>query len=94
MSVLQPMIGSWYRFSGGDVFEIVALDQDDGTVDLQYYDGTIEEMELEHWYGRCELREIEIAAPPEDWTGSVDIDSAGDDDHELSADDSWRQLNG
>jgi hypothetical protein len=91
MSVLQPVIGSWYRFTEGDVFEIVALDEDDGTLEMQYYDGTIEEMELDDWYGRCELREIEVAAPPEDWTGSVDVDSVEDD---ASTDSSWRSVNG
>ena len=91
MSVMQSMIGSWYRFTGGDVFEIVALDEDDGTLELQYYDGTIEEMELDDWYGRCELREIEVAAAPEDWTGSVDVDSSEDD---ASSDGSWRSLGG
>ncbi|MCU0760061.1 MAG: hypothetical protein MUF07_12810 [Steroidobacteraceae bacterium] len=91
MSVMQPTIGSWYRFTGGDVFEIVALDEDDGTIELQYYDGTIEEMEIDDWYGRCELREIEVAAPPEDWTGSVDVDPTEDD---ASSDGSWRSLNG
>jgi len=91
MSVMQPMIGSWYRFTGGDVFEIVALDEDDGTLELQYYDGTIEEMELDDWYARCQLREIEVAAAPEDWTGSVDVDSSEDD---ASSDGSWRSLGG
>lgn len=91
MSVIQPTIGSWYRFTGGDVFEIVALDEDDGTLELQYYDGTIEEMELDDWYGHCELREIEVAAAPEDWTGSVDVDPTEDD---ASSDANWRSLSG
>ena len=48
-------------------------------------------MELDDWYGRCELREIEVAAAPEDWTGSVDVDSSEDD---ASSDGSWRSLGG
>lgn len=91
MSVLEPVIGNWYRFTEGEVFEIVALDADDGTVELQYYDGTIEEMELDDWYASCELREIETAAAPEDWTGSVDLDPSDDD---ASSDASWRAVNG
>ncbi len=91
MSALQPVIGSWYRFTEGDVFEIVALDNDDGTIELQYYDGTIEEMDVEDWNTLCERREIETAAAPEDWTGSVDIDGQEND---ASTDDSWRSVNG
>jgi hypothetical protein len=90
MSALQPVIGNWYRFTEGDLFEIVALDADDGTIELQYYDGTIEEMDVEDWNSHCELREIETAAAPEDWTGAVDVD--GEDG--ANSDGTWRSLSG
>ena len=46
---MKPTIGNWYRILGGDSFEIVAFDEDDGTIELQYFDGTVEEMDLEDW---------------------------------------------
>jgi hypothetical protein len=63
-----PVVGKWYARPGGDSFEIVAFDADDGTIEIQYFDGTIEELDVEDW------REEQIlpAEPPEDWTGSVD----------------------
>jgi hypothetical protein len=88
MSTPEPQVGNWYRFTGGDVFEIVALDSDDGTIELQYYDGTVEEMDVEDWDARTEINEIEEAAAPEDWTGSVDVDT--DDDSSVS----WRDAAG
>lgn len=91
MSALELVIGNWYRFTDGDVFEIVALDADDGTIELQYYDGTIEEMDVEDWNTHCERREIETAAAPEDWSGSVDVDAA---DNDASSDESWRSVSG
>jgi hypothetical protein len=66
----EPRIGDWYRTTGGDNFEIVALDPDDETLEIQYFDGTIEELELDTWY---ELN-IEAIEPPEDWSGSMDIE--------------------
>jgi len=65
-----PVIGQWYRRTGGDSFEVVAVDPDDRTIEIQYFDGTIEELEIEDW------REEEIFStePPEDWTGSVDVE--------------------
>ena len=36
----QPRIGDWYRLSGGALFEVVAIDDSDATVDIQYFDGT------------------------------------------------------
>jgi hypothetical protein len=87
MMTPQPIVGSWYRFtgdrSGGELFEVVAIDADDGTIEIQYFDGTIEEMDLEDWEAHCEDRELEAAEAPEDWSGSVDVepeDSASSSD--------------
>jgi len=65
-----PVIGEWYRRPGGDSFEVVAIDTDDRTIEIQYFDGTIEELELEEWLED----QIEASEPPEDWTGSVDVE--------------------
>ena len=70
MSNPAPVVGNWYARSGGDSFEVVAIDRDDSTIELQYFDGTIEELDFEDWGEE----EIEPAEPPEDWTGSVDVD--------------------
>ncbi len=65
-----PIIGNWYRQINGETFEVVALDTEDATIEIQYFDGTIEEFDLENW----DQMEIEEAEPPEDWSGSVDVD--------------------
>jgi hypothetical protein len=68
-----PRIGDWYKTASGDRFEIVAQDEDDDTLELQYFDGTIEELDAETW----EYLNPEPIEPPEDWTGSMDM--AGED---------------
>jgi hypothetical protein len=70
MAEIPPSIGAWYRHEDGSLFEVVAVDEADGTVEIQYFDGTIEELESDTW------KELQIgeAEPPEDWTGSVDVD--------------------
>lgn len=65
-----PTIGGWYRRPGGTLFEVVAVDEDDGTIEIQLYDGTISEIEIENWPN---LLLVEVSAP-EDWSGSVDMD--------------------
>lgn len=75
----QPRIGDWYRSSGGALFEVVAVDDDDGTVDIQYFDSTLEEMDREDWETQWDDGLIEAAEPPEDWSGSVDAE-AGDEE--------------
>lgn len=65
----QPVIGDWYETATGEAFEVVALDPEEGTLEIQYFDGAIEEIELETWL-ELDLRPIQ---PPEDYSGSLDI---------------------
>ena len=71
MTSPSPVVGDWYRRQGGALFEVVAIDRDDATVEVQHFDGTLEEVDLESWAEQ----EFEEAQAPEDWSGSVDVDS-------------------
>ncbi len=46
------------------------MDDEDGTIGVQYFDGTLEELDMDDWE---ELR-AKPADPPEDWSGSLDIE--------------------
>ena len=74
MTVQQPDIGEWYRLRESDLFEVVAVDDVEGTVEVQYFDGTLEEFELDDWHVQCSSGAIREAEPPEDWHGSVDVE--------------------
>jgi hypothetical protein len=47
---------------------VVAIDEDGETIEIQHFDGDLEDIELDSWH---EL-EIEPIEPPEDWTGPID----------------------
>ena len=66
----QPRLGDWYKSITGDRFEIVALDDDAATMEVQYFDGAIEEIDFDTW-NEMEIVPIE---PPEDWSGSMDLE--------------------
>lgn len=88
MSDVDPIIGNWYRNEEtGNDFEVVALDEDAQTIEIQYFDGEVEELELDTWY---ELP-LEAIEAPEDWSGPFDEvegdDLDYDDDEELSDED-------
>lgn len=70
MATAFPAIGKWFRRPNGTLLEVVAVDEDDGTIEIQLFDGTIDEIELDAWRDQLLL---EVAAP-EDWSGSVDMD--------------------
>jgi hypothetical protein len=82
--VPDPAIGRWYRRSNGQLFEVVALDEADQTIELQFFDGTIDEVDVDTWSRLL----IERVAAPEDWSGSVDMDPedySGKDEGEMPA---------
>ena len=85
MAVVFPKVGRWYRRANRAVFEVVALDEEDGTVEIQYFDGTLAEVDLGDW-GRLL---IERVAEPEDWSGAMDVapeDAIDDTDGRLPHD--------
>ncbi len=66
-----PEVGCWYENAEqGTLFEIVSLDEDENTVAIQYYEGEIEEMELDV-FAQLPLRSVE---QPEDWSGPYEVD--------------------
>jgi hypothetical protein len=73
MTLNRPIVGDWYRNGPGELFEVVAVDEEDGTIDVQYFDGTVTEMDREEWDEQWREGLLASADPPEDWSGSVDI---------------------
>jgi hypothetical protein len=65
-----PSIGDWYQAPEGVKFEVVAVDDEDGTIDIQHFDGTVEELDFDAW----EESEFLPVHPPEDYSGSLDIE--------------------
>lgn len=68
---LKPQRGHWYKRPDlNDLFEVVAIDDDEGTIEIQYFNGEIEELDQTSWQ---ELH-IASAAPPEDWSGALEVE--------------------
>jgi hypothetical protein len=86
---LLPQVGRWYAHRDkGQMFQVVAVDEDEGCVETQDFDGDVDEVDLETWFAMP----LELAAAPEDWTGpvdDVDEEESGYASTEVSARD-WR----
>ena len=66
---LPPIVGNWYSHRDkGELFQIVALDEIAGTIEIQEFDGGLDEVDLEEWRALA----VETAAQPEDWGGPMD----------------------
>ena len=64
-----PVVGAWYRRADRpQPFQVVAIDEHAETIELEYFDGTVDEWPLSHWADLA----IEPSEPPQDWTGPFD----------------------
>lgn len=54
-------VGDWYQTSDGRVFRIVSIDCDDETIEVQYVDGDLEEIEFDYW---CDIEPASLDGPP------------------------------
>ena len=67
---LDPIPDQWYaHLDKGQRFYVTAIDEGNDTVEIQHFDGDIEEYSLDEWR---EL-EIELSEEPENWAGALDI---------------------
>lgn len=72
---LDPQIDEWYAYlDKGQRFYVIAIDDEENTVEIQHFDGDIEELSLDEWRNL----NIELSVEPENWTGALDIDEKDD----------------
>ena len=59
MASFFPKVGAWYQeLESSTNFEIVAVDEKHGTIEVQYEDGDIAEFDIESW-GRMNMITIQ-----------------------------------
>ncbi|HWW20923.1 MAG TPA: DUF6763 family protein [Steroidobacteraceae bacterium] len=84
----EPTAGQWYEnLEENESFRVLSVDEDAETVEIEYLDGDIEEIDLDTW-AELDLDKID---EPEGWAGGDDEDDDDDDDDEEDEDldDTW-----
>lgn len=75
ISRIAAVPGQWYQDrTSGDMFQIVNVDEEDGSIDVQHADGSLEEASVDDWV----TRRIEGCEQPGDCVYSFD-DLGADD---------------
>jgi hypothetical protein len=89
-NVGRAEIGQWYaRSDKGESFRVVGYDEHAGTIEIQSFDGDVDEIDEETW----DTLPLERIEPPEDWTGPVDdveVDDLGYSETEMRRSD-WTE---
>lgn len=80
----RARIGQWYtRLDKGETFQVTGFDESSRTIEIQAFDGDLDEIDLDAWY----TLPLALGEPPEDWTGPVDdieTDDLGYSETEMS----------
>ena len=79
----EPVVGKMYEDADGMAFEILAFDEDDGTIEIQYDDGTVDEIDLDTWY-EMDLQQLKTAEKSDE--DEVDEDDEEDEKPKVSKD--------
>jgi hypothetical protein len=79
----EPTVGQWYEdLENEETFQVLRVDEDKETVEIQHLDGDIEEFDVDGW---AEL-DLELTEEPEGWSGSKAEKDAEDDEDD---DEDW-----
>jgi len=83
---LEPIVGNWYRREDTDeTFTVIAVDEEEGLIEIQQLDGEIEEIDEAAW-GEMEL---ELVDEPDEWRGELDTMNDEELDYDEDEDDDW-----
>jgi hypothetical protein len=76
MNPIQPSIGQWYLNKDlGRRFEVIGIDADRGTIELQDEEGFLDEMDRDMWFNA----KIEFTPQPDDLSDIFDDVSEPDE---------------
>ncbi len=68
-TVTDPIIDSWYKDVENKLkFKVVAIDENDDSIEVQYLNGDIGEYDNDSWYNST----FDYIEDPEDWSAPFD----------------------
>lgn len=71
----DPRVEQWYRHTDkGQQFYVTAIDEKSDSIEVQHFDGDIEEYSFPEWRDL----DIDLSEEPENWSGGVDIGDPDD----------------
>lgn len=87
MASFYPSIGKWYQDSTSQqLFEVIAVDERNGRIEVELEDGCIDEYDMENW----KKLDVHPASAPKNmnagyglppvndgWSGEIDLSSGG-----------------
>lgn len=71
-TITDPVIDNWYKdVENNLMFKVVAIDEKDDTIDIQYFNGDIDEFDQDSWYNST----FDYIEAPEDWSAPYELET-------------------
>lgn len=68
-TITDPVIDQWYKdVENNMTFKVVAIEESDASIEVQYLNGDIGEYDLDSWYNST----FDFIEDPEDWSAPFD----------------------
>ena len=85
-TITDPVIGGWYKDVENNLqFKVVAIEDGDDAIEVQYMNGDIGEYDIDSWYNST----FDFIEAPEDWSapyGDLELDDLGYSDPDIHED--------
>ncbi len=92
-TITDPTIGSWYKDVENNLtFKVVAIDEQDDTIEVQFTNGDISEYDNDTWYNSA----FDNVEAPGDWSapyGDIETDDLGYSDTDVHENPDQENLN-
>ncbi len=79
----EPIVGAKYEDEEGRSFTVISFDEDEGTIEVQFEDETVNEIDLDAWY-EMELKRV---ATPKDEDADEDEELEEEDEDDFDDED-------
>jgi hypothetical protein len=83
----DPVVGAWYETEDGEVFKVLNVDAATGSVEIEYDDGAVDELDMDEWR-ELDAEEVESSDEDEDEEDAEDYDE-DEDVEELDEDEDF-----
>jgi len=75
MNAMKPVVGQWYRGGTNELFEVVAIDDQDETIEIPIFRRHRHRNGFDAWNEQLLDRMLDVGGCTEDWSGAVDVES-------------------
>ena len=88
-TITDPVIDQWYKdVENNLLFKVVAIEESDDSIEVQYHNGDIGELDKDSWYNST----FDFIETPDDW--SAPFDDLEPDDLGYSTSETRRNITG